>query len=883
MELKEYQAKALEAFGRWLEALTEAQAQSGNAVAALRGAGLDVPDDIGNYPKTAWRKLAESGGLPDSAGAYVDRTDEAGRPIPHVCFKVPTGGGKTLLAAAALERLHRQTGLVLWIMPTNAIYEQTKRDLKNKEHPYRQLLEIASGGRVKLMEKDDPFTRADAANYLCVMLLSLPAANRHRNRDFLRMFRDSGRYPTFFPDSDDPLGDGKLLSDRTDLERASEDGPVKHSLFNVFKMLRPVVVLDEAHKAYGRRPEANEEFAQAVSRLDPSLVIELSATPNRGISNLLVDVSGPELKSEQMIKAPVQVTSYPTADWQNTLSEAADRLDALEAQARSLEHSGGDYIRPIAVVRVERTGNDQRDGERIHAEDVRNFLVTNLAVPEGAVKVKSSVNDELGRENLLSQLSPVRWIITKNALMEGWDCSFAYVLVMLDNTQAQRAITQLVGRVLRQPYARKTGQEVLDQCYVYCWNTDVGVAVTQVKNGLEHEGLSGLGDEVIGASTDLQRVMVQRREGFRGQNIFLPWVLHQDGADWVKLDYQRHILPHVDWTSIQEPDPQASLADPAQRQTASVDVGDTLPVFHESQELHIDKTVNVSWFARRLSDITPNAWQGSRIARQLVDRLRKAGETDEQIYDRRSYLAYALREYVKGEVEKRAERIFRQKLRRREIRFDLETGQPNFRMKESYEITAPESYGLMAGNDSRPLQLNLFEPVYTQQFDSVLERNFARYLDEQKALQWWHRVAVRQHGDYYLRGWKQERIWPDFIAMAGSTDGKPHVLVFETKGEHLKGNPDTEYKRLVLETLEGAFNAGTMRVCDGPAKGTFRLVFNEGRFPSSLGRFRARIPRRIAMESAGAVPLRGTPQASLDSGFRRNDGGDVGMTVGMPE
>ena len=67
----------------------------------------------------------------------------------------------------------------------------------------RQLLERASGGRVKVLEKDEPFTRADVDNYLCVMLLMLPAANRRKGRDFLRMFRDSGRYPTLFPDSDD--------------------------------------------------------------------------------------------------------------------------------------------------------------------------------------------------------------------------------------------------------------------------------------------------------------------------------------------------------------------------------------------------------------------------------------------------------------------------------------------------------------------------------------------------------------------------------------------------------------------------------------------------------------------------------------------------------
>lgn len=159
-------------------------------------------------------------------------------------------------------------------------------------------------------------------------------------------------------------------------------------------------------------------------------------------------------------------------------------------------------------------------------------------------------------------------------------------------------------------------------------------------------------------------------------------------------------------------------------------------------------------------------------------------------------------------------------------------------MIESYEIPFSEDFGLMAGNNGLPVQLSLFEPIYTQQFDSGLERNFARYLDEQKALHWWHRVAVRQKGEYYLRGWKQERIWPDFVAMGGETDGKPHVLVFETKGEHLRGNPDTDYKQKVLETLQNAYNCGTMTVKDGPAKGTFRLVFNEAEFPAALARLK---------------------------------------------
>ena len=844
MELKDYQANTLDAFTRWLDALATARTQSGSGVAAWRLAAPDVPipDDLLNYPKTAWQQLAKVGGVAYERVPYVDRTDEAGRPIPHICFKVPTGGGKTLLAAAALQRLNRQTGLTLWLTPTNTIYAQTRAALKDREHPYRQMLEMASGGRVKFMEKDDPFTAADVANYLCVMLVSLPAANRNRNRDFLKMFQDSGRYATLFPDSDisdDPdsdvlLGDARLLNEYPDLDRISEDGPVKRSLFNVFKMLRPVVILDEAHKAYGaRKQESNEEFARSVNRLDPSLVIELSATPNLGISNLLVDITGVELKDEEMIKLPVQVTSFTDAEWQYTLGQAHDELERLEAEAQSLRMSEGRYIRPIAVVRVERTGRDQRDSERVHSEDVREHLIQSLEVPESAVAVKSSVIDELGRNNLLSETSPVRWIITKDALMEGWDCPFAYVLVMLDNTQAQRAITQLVGRVMRQPHARRTGRKPLDQCYVYCWNTDVGVAVGQVKSGLEQEGLSGLSDDVLCPAVEFRQVTVNRRERFRDKAIFLPLVLHKDGNGWCELDYQQHILPSILWAAIDAPDPQASLPDRARRQSASVDVGDALPVFHADQELFIDKTLRIAWFARRLSDVVPNPWQATRIAQSLVEKLRQAGDSDDEIYDRRSYLAYALRQSVTDTMESQAEQVFGDKLSSGEIRFDLEAGQPNFQMVESYEIPITDDYGLLARRNGQQVQLSLFEPIYTQQFDSNLERNFACYLDEQKALQWWHRVAVRQRGDYYLRGWKKDRIWPDFVAMGSEADGKPHILVFETKGQHLD-NPDTDYKRRVLDSLGNVFNCGTMTVRDGPAKGTFRLVFNPSEFPEAL-------------------------------------------------
>lgn len=841
MELKEYQERTLDAFTRWTNELAAAKARSETAVAALEGVGADIPPDVRNYPKTAWQKLAEAGEVPYGGRQYVERTAAAGFPIPHVCFKVPTGGGKTLLAAAALERLDRNSGLVLWMVPSNAIYRQTKEKLWDRQHPYRQMLERGSGRRVKVLEKDDLFFAADIEHYLCVMLISLQSANRQNNRDFLRMFRDSGRYTSFFPDNDDALGDGRLREKYPDLDPAGVDRPVAQSLFNVFKMVRPVVVLDEAHKAYGKQGKDSDEFVQSVNGLNPSLVIELSATPSAGKSNLLVDVAGQDLKAEEMIKLPVQVTSFSNTDWHHTLGQAHARLEELESHADSLQRSEGRYVRPIAVVRVERTGKDQRDGERVHSEDVREYLTANLGVPSEAVAVQSTDKRELDGVDLLSELTPVRWIVTKAALMEGWDCPFAYLLVMLDNTSARNAITQLVGRVMRQPHARVTGREALDQCYVYCQSTDVNAAVQYVKDALEQEGMGDLDGDVHSSQTaTLKAVSIQRREKFLESEIFLPKVLHQDSTGgWEELDYQRHILPGIDLHSIAAPDPQSAYPDQAQEATASVDLekGGASATYYDPQAIVVDQSVKISWYARRISDILPNPFQAARIVQELVQRMRDAEQDDGQIYEQRSALAAQLREHVAAAMDQQAERVFRAKLADGRIRFDLQASDRNHHMRKSYEILVADSDVLLQ-RYGKSVQLSLFEPVFDRDYND-LERRFAFYLDEQKALQWWHRVAVRQHGEYYLRGWRRERVWPDFVAMGGEKDGKPSVLVFETKGEHLKGNDDTEYKERLFAALEETFNAGKMTIQDGPAKGVFRLVFDREGFPdaeTALGR-----------------------------------------------
>lgn len=234
----------------------------------------------------------ERGWVPAGASEHRDRRDGAGRSIPHACIRLPNGGDSTLLGAVALDRLGMSPGLTLWIIPSRAIYAKTIKAFKTRGHPYRELLERASGDRVKILEKDDRFGVDDLRNYLCVMMLRMPVADRPPDKEFQRIFGDSGRYLDLFPRDDDDSGFEALLRKNPDLD-CHAGGLVKQSLFNVIKLQRPVAVLEEAHRAYGS-PGA-DEFLAAVNGFNPRMVIELSATDNPGVSNLLEDISDGEL------------------------------------------------------------------------------------------------------------------------------------------------------------------------------------------------------------------------------------------------------------------------------------------------------------------------------------------------------------------------------------------------------------------------------------------------------------------------------------------------------------------------------------------------------------------------------------------------------------
>ena len=164
MELKDFQQRVLDTLDSYLDELKSRQANYLKIV-ALKQENPDLDLPLPDPTEKAWGKLKSADRLPPVRHAipFSPRIDGVGRPVPSIALKVPTGGGKTILAANAVSRIMSKYidsnyGFVLWIVPNESIYSQTKRALCNRNHPNRQQLDKAAAGRVKILEKNDPRT-----------------------------------------------------------------------------------------------------------------------------------------------------------------------------------------------------------------------------------------------------------------------------------------------------------------------------------------------------------------------------------------------------------------------------------------------------------------------------------------------------------------------------------------------------------------------------------------------------------------------------------------------------------------------------------------------------------------------------------------------------
>jgi type III restriction enzyme len=449
--------------------------------------------------KTLRLYLAEVASTDDANTAFYKFTRRPYIPapalpgLPYVCLRVPTGGGKTILAAhavavAADAFLKAENPCVLWLVPSQTIRDQTLASLQDRTHPNRRALADRFGENLRVMTVGDALyaKRADYDGGACIIVATLQAFRREETEG-LKVYEANGELMDHFSGLPDGL--------RTLLDKGPGGDPIP-SFANVLKLRRPVVIVDEAHNA-----RTSLSF-DVLARLSPSLIVEFTATPvtpdkadsAKGViaSNILHQVSAAELKAAEMIKLPVVLRGRRDAN--DTIADAIGWLDELAKTAAAEEAETGEFIRPIMLLQAERKSKTEKT---LHAEEVKRMLIENFRQPPEHIALATGETDEITGVNLFARDCKIRFIITQSKLREGWDCSFAYVLCSVAEQKSATAVEQVLGRVLRLPGARRKRREDLNRAYAFATTASFQMAATTLKDGLVANGFEKVEAEAL--------------------------------------------------------------------------------------------------------------------------------------------------------------------------------------------------------------------------------------------------------------------------------------------------------------------------------------------------------------------------------------------------
>lgn len=465
MELKSYQRKVIDNIEEYLDYVQKHKnvATAFNQYWTDKIGPYNPMDDIGMQP-------------------YKNTVPNAA----HVCVKVPTAGGKTFIAVNALHTIFSaydstRPKTVIWLVPWSNLLQQTVNTLSNPMHPYRQKLNALFNNKVSVYQKEDllqgsNFNPTVVKEQLSIIVMSF-ASLRARNKDDRKVYQENGQLEPFVSQY---RNDNHLL-----------EGVDDTALINVIRSLNPVLVVDESHNA------ESDLSVDMLTNLNPSFILDLTATP-RNNSNIVSLVPAIELKKENMVKLPVIV--YNNHDKTEVINNALHLQRKLEVLAKKEEEEGGKYIRPIVLFQAQPKTND----DNTTFEKLKEQLLS-VGIPPEQIKIKTANIDELKGIDLMDRSCEVRYIITINALKEGWDCPFAYILASLADKSSAVDVEQILGRVLRQPYVQKHDAYQLNLSYVLTASAKFNETLQSIVEGLRASGFSGKEYRLPEKMTDIEK------------------------------------------------------------------------------------------------------------------------------------------------------------------------------------------------------------------------------------------------------------------------------------------------------------------------------------------------------------------------------------------
>lgn len=447
MELKKYQKNVINDLSRYLYLLNELHS-----------------------PAKAYNKLwKEKGILTDGMVMPAYNTDING--VPHVCIKVPTGGGKTYIAANAIKPIFdsipsMHAKAVVWLVPSDSILTQTLNNLSDTNHPYRQRIDVDFMGNVEVYSKSQllsgqNFNPTTVAEQLSIFVLSYDSF-RTNKKEGRKAYQQNGYLAPFSK----MAKDSNVLLENTD----------ETALIQIIRSLNPIVIVDESHHA------VSDLSVEMLNNFNPCFVLDLTATPKTN-SNIISFVDAIQLKKENMVKLPVIV--YNRKSQNDVYMNAINIRRKLEIKAKKEQEKTGRYIRPIVLFQAQPRNN----GNSTTYEKIKRILI-DCGISESHIAIKTADKDELKNINLMSPDCHIRYIITVNALKEGWDCPFAYVLATVANRSSIVDVEQILGRVLRLPYTKKNPSDVLNLSYVITSSDNFNTTLEKVVEGLNNAGFS---------------------------------------------------------------------------------------------------------------------------------------------------------------------------------------------------------------------------------------------------------------------------------------------------------------------------------------------------------------------------------------------------------
>jgi len=740
--------------------------------------------------------------------AFVLQTDRPYRAVPqlpglpYICLRIPTGGGKTFMACHALgiattELLQAERGVCLWLVPSNTIREQTLAALRDRQHPYRQAVDAHFGGLVTVMDLTEALyvTRGTLTGETCIIVSTL-AALRVEDTEGRKVYATCGALMDHF---------SRLSAEQEAQLEKNGDGVIAYSLCNVLRLHRPIVIMDEAHNA------RTQLSFDTLARFNPSCIVEFTATPEtthkpereQFASNILCHVSAAELKHEEMIKLPIKLETR--SEWKEVVAEAIKTQRTLEQLAGEEEKQTGEYIRPIVLLQAQPKSQTK---DTLTVEVVRQSLIDDFHVPEDQIAVATGQTRQIDDVDLFARDCPIRFIITVAALREGWDCSFAYVLCSVAEIGSARAVEQVLGRVLRLPWASRKKHPELNCAYALAASPRFIEAAQSLKDALVENGFQRMEAELYVEGQEQRRLFEaelplfetpepsQPKAAERGQFRVPMLAIRVDGQ--LELFEEGHFLD-TPWR-LSECDASLSEAEfPSEYvsgATGEIDVSDEGMVeVHFVDQIHRqlrllgvepgwDVAGLTNWLDRQIPHVDITRTESTLfVHRVLTGLVESRGLSVQQLAGQKFRLRAALANKIDQHRKAQAARAF-QRILFSEEAAEVEVG-PEICFDFAEDRYSPNSY--YEGIYDFPKH---YFPVIGEM--NAEECDCADFLDRLEAVKYWVRNLVRSDSSFWLQT-STDKFYPDFVALLH--DGR--ILVVEYKNERDWDLPDSEEKRAV--------------------------------------------------------------------------------------